>query len=122
MTEQTFHLAFPPSANTMWRMRRGRYGMMLSEDYRAWKDEAGMQLMLQRPTKIEGPVRLRIGLNRAGKRKWDVDNRVKPLIDLLASHLVIEGDDYTIVKEFTAFHDPQIVGSGSHVTVTPVEA
>jgi Holliday junction resolvase RusA-like endonuclease len=121
MKQQTFILTFPPSANTMWRIRRGRCsGMMLSEDYRAWKDEAGTELMVQRPTKIKGPVQIAIGLNRKGKRRWDIDNRVKPLIDLLASHLVIEDDDYTIVKQITVFHDPKIVGA--HLTIKPVEA
>lgn len=124
MTGQSIELPFPPTANTMWRTggrgMRQRKVTYLSEAYRRWKDDAGQRLILQRPTRVEGPVRIVIGLNKGTKHRWDIDNRVKPVLDLLASHLVIEDDDYTIVREITVHYDPDIVGA--HVTIIPTGA
>jgi Holliday junction resolvase RusA-like endonuclease len=117
--KQTFHLPFPPTANLMWR-RSGKR-IHRSSKYQAWADEAGRALILQRPKKTQGPVRLTIGLRRADSRRYDIDNRVKPLLDLLVSHLIIESDDHACVREITVHVDPTI-DPGAQVTLHEVGA
>ena len=71
----------------------------------------------QRPKSVKGPVWLSIGLTAPTKRKYDLDNRVKGLIDLLVNHQVIEADDNTIVRKLLIY----VYGGaiGAHITVTP---
>jgi Holliday junction resolvase RusA-like endonuclease len=119
MNEQTFHLPWPPTANTMWRSYRRR--VVASEGYVDWKNDAGKHLIMQKPKRMKGPVKIEIGLRCPSNRKWDVDNRTKPVLDLLVSHLVIEGDDHTIVPDVRTYFDPSIA-VGAQVTITKVAA
>ena len=50
------------------------------------------------------------------KRRRDIDNRIKPILDLLCAHQVIAGDDSSIVKAVSVSlaHG----GPGAHVEVT----
>lgn len=47
---------------------------------------------------FDGPVRVFIRLVAPDRRKRDSDNYVKSVLDLLAAHFVIEGDDSSIVR------------------------
>lgn len=120
MTAQTFHLPFPPTANTMWRhVRAGQH--YLSERYRKWRDEAGKELIVQKVKKVRGPVRITIGLCPPTKTPWDIDNRIKPVLDLLVNCMILEEDNSEIVKEITAHVNmPGLIGT--QVTITPVSA
>jgi Holliday junction resolvase RusA-like endonuclease len=91
-------LPFPPSVNAMFLNSpnlRGK-GRIPSPEYKAWKVEAGKELLLQAPSKIEGPVRITIDLDDT--RRGDCDNRNKSILDLLVAHRVIEGDSKRIVR------------------------
>lgn len=118
---QTFLLPFPPTANHMWKhaSRKGAGQHYLSAKYRAWKDAAGKQLLVQRAKSIKGPVRVLIGLCSPTNHAWDLDNRIKPVLDLLVSHLVIEEDNTSIVRGIDITASDQI---GARVTVIPLEA
>lgn len=93
-------IPFPPSANSLWRAVKGRN--IMSAKYRDWLADAGQCLAQQRPAKVTGPVNLTIELTAPDKRKRDLDNRLKPAIDLLVKHGVIEADDNSVVRQITA--------------------
>jgi crossover junction endodeoxyribonuclease RusA len=92
----TIFLSMPPSTNSIWRSVNGRN--IVSARYREWKKTAGLELMAQRPVRHLGPVAVTIMLVPPDKRRFDLDNRVKPVLDLLVSGGIIEGDDSRIVK------------------------
>jgi crossover junction endodeoxyribonuclease RusA len=102
----------------MWRaVRIGDRAMnILSAKAREWKTEAGAILALQRPKPVHGAVELHVTLSPPTKRRFDLDNRVKAIIDLLVLSGVIEGDDTTVVKKLTIELGDHAVGA--RVTVT----
>lgn len=83
------HLPMPPSANRLWRPVPG--GMACTSTYNAWKFHAGIELVRQRPGRIPGRYTMRLLLGKLGARA-DVDNRVKPVSDLLEAHGVVAND------------------------------
>ena len=78
-------LPCPPSANRLWRNNR------LSPEYRAWKQHAGWEARAQLigiPT-INGAFTVRI---EAPKMRRDLDNSLKPLLDLCQAMGAIRDD------------------------------
>lgn len=104
-------LPFPISTNRLYRAVGG--SSILSASYRAWKREAGLLIMSQRPQKHIGPVKVTAVLCAPDKRKRDADNSLKCLLDALKDARVIEADDNSIVREVTA----RWVSSGEPCTV-----
>lgn len=88
-------LPFPPSVHGLYR--GGRWRGDISPEYKAWRDHAGMMLNRQHVRSFDGPVRVFIRLVAPDRRKRDSDNYAKAVLDLLAAHYVIEGDDSSIV-------------------------
>jgi crossover junction endodeoxyribonuclease RusA len=120
VTRQTFFLPWPPSANGMWRALKGRN--ILSERYRLWRETASKTLIAQRPKPVLGPVRVAIALSPPDARAYDLDNRVKPILDLLVSNRVIGGGGHITVRELTVSAAESPGGgrlSGARVTVEP---
>jgi crossover junction endodeoxyribonuclease RusA len=93
-------LPWPPSANSLWRAVKGRN--IMSARYRDWQYEAGQCVGLQNPPNVKGPVNLTIELTPPDRRRIDLDNRLKAVIDLLVKHRVIEADDNTVVRQIVA--------------------
>jgi Holliday junction resolvase RusA-like endonuclease len=83
----------PPSMNAIWRSVRGR--VVRSERYKKWRKEAGQEIMIQRrnQTPVKGNFVSRITLS-AASRRGDLDNRAKPIFDLLQEHRLIEDDKH----------------------------
>lgn len=82
----------PVSLWAAYKNRRGG-GKCLSAEARAWCEEAALHLARYRPKRpISGRVRLEITLTSQGVRRWDVENRVKILSDLL-TRMGFWGDD-----------------------------
>ena len=94
-----FTLPFPPSVNAIWRSVKGRN--IKSKPYRDWEQEAGTELMCQRPEKHEGPVHVTMTFGLPDKRRRDIDNLAKPVNDLLVTHQVIQRDDAAFLKKLT---------------------
>lgn len=91
-------LPFPPSVNAMFLNspnQRGR-GRIPSPEYKAWREQAGREILLQATDRIEGPVTITIDLDDT--RRGDCDNRNKAVLDLLVAHRVIESDSKRIVR------------------------
>lgn len=88
------YLPLPPSANAMFCRRITRRGKRdLTPQYKAWRDEAGwlakMQMQTAGATEItcRFDVQIQIPITRG-----DVDNRIKPLLDLCQSVRAICND------------------------------
>lgn len=93
-----FSVPPPPTANLIWRHARGRH--FKSRDYQAWMTEAGMLLNVQRARPIPGPVSISIAAPENGRR--DLDNYLKPTVDLLCQMQIIDGDRFKTVKALSA--------------------
>lgn len=87
-------LPSPPSANALFKNVRDR-GRVKTELYGQWMSEAGWRLRLQRPAPVHGAVVVLIGVERTNSRA-DIDNRIKPTLDLLVAHKLIDDDSKVI--------------------------
>lgn len=83
-------LPLPPSTNALWRRgtRKGKPGMIKSKAYAAWIEQAGWQLLTQRPAPIDGDYH--IALYLPANVRGDIDNRIKAASDLLVTHKLID--------------------------------
>jgi len=82
-----------PSANTYYRMWRNR--MVISQEGRQFKTAVHQQCAAQSVPQIRGNVRLTISLMFHDRRRRDIDNSLKPLLDAL-KHLMFEDDDHVM--------------------------
>lgn len=93
-------LPMPPSVNGLFDgMGKRRF---ISDAYKAWRLEAGVELMRQRPKPVAGQVVLLFEFQEKDKRKRDVTNFLKAPEDLLVQHGLIEADDCSVVREVRA--------------------
>lgn len=90
-----FRLDWPPTVNTYWRVKtKGGIGMLLSERGRKYKVTAAAQMMQQRVSRgITGRVEVLIDAYPPDRRKRDLDNILKPLLDILQDYGVLEDDE-----------------------------
>lgn len=79
----------PPTVNSAFANVPGK-GRIRSRKYREWAKEAGWAVRAQRAGRISGKVSVDIGVGRIANA--DVDNRIKPTLDLLCDMGVIEDD------------------------------
>lgn len=74
--------------------------------------------MLQGVELVKGPVEIEIALRSPFNRPFDLDNRIKPVLDLLVKNGVIEGDGHKIVRKLTVFEGET---KGATVSVKAVD-
>ena len=83
----------PPSANQMYRTGRNgnRYKRREVSD---WQEETAelVRKAWGKPEAYTGEVEVHVVFTVGDKRRWDVDNRLKALLDCLALGGVIEDD------------------------------
>ena len=109
----TIDLPLPPSVNRLWRSNRGR--VHRAPRYLSWLKAAGWELVTQRPERLAGSVRVNISAGRPDRRRRDVDNLGKALLDLLTKHEVIQ--DESCVVSITCGWDDDVAGGRVHVKV-----
>jgi Holliday junction resolvase RusA-like endonuclease len=113
----TFTLPFPPSVNNLFM--NGKHGRFRSQRYDSWIQEAGCEIMRQRPKKVAGPVILTYEFQEGkDKRKRDLGNLEKAPTDLLVSHGIISADDGSIVREIKLKWNAEV--EGVRVTVSSI--
>ncbi len=98
MTE-TISLPFPVSVNGMYRALGRR--VILSKRAREWKEAAAWELKSQRPKRFAGPVEIHTVVSPPDKRKRDLDNLLKPILDLLKEHGIIVDDSFKYIRVLT---------------------
>lgn len=88
-------LPWPPSVNTYWRIFKNR--MIISEAGRKYRIAVAEQVLVQRKAKhLTGTVKVIIEAWRPDKRKRDLDNLLKAVLDAM-KHAGVYEDDSLIV-------------------------
>ncbi|MBR2584396.1 MAG: RusA family crossover junction endodeoxyribonuclease [Thermoguttaceae bacterium] len=92
-------LPWPPSANLIWRTSRNV--TYLSKTYKDFLRSAAGAILCQKPRDlfITEPIRVEIVLHPPRNFHFDIDNRVKPLLDILTRACVWKDD--SLVHELT---------------------
>ena len=89
-----FHLeGLPPTINNYYRHSKRK--VYKKAEARAWQEAAITEINTawgKRPA-YAGAVKLRIIFEVKSRRKWDIDNRIKPLQDCLERARVIANDN-----------------------------
>ncbi len=93
-------LPIPPSLNNCFPTSKSGHRYP-SPEYEAWRTEAGHKLNVQRPHKFTTPCQVTLTFQEP-KRAWDIDNRIKPTLDLLVKHSIIPADDSRFVRRVIA--------------------
>jgi Holliday junction resolvase RusA-like endonuclease len=109
----TITIPVPPSANNMF-INVPKRGRVKSTEYRKWRDAAGWFIQSQPHPKVPGKVNILIEVRRG---RGDIDNRVKPVLDLLVLHHLID-DDRNVQSVTARWADVD----SCRVTVTAFEA
>lgn len=93
MSEPALRLSIPvpPSTNNLFVARRDGKGRAKTSSYEAWIGAAGKWILTQKRRLIDGPVRVEI--MAPVNRKRDIDNIIKPTLDLLSKIMGIIQDD-----------------------------
>jgi len=82
-------LPTPPSVNALWRITGRR--MYRSKKYMDFIDECKKAVNPDFPT-INYPFNIEIKINRPSKRRMDIDNRAKAVLDILQALQIISDD------------------------------
>lgn len=84
-------LPYPPSANKMWRFVAGKKTPLKSEDYRDWQARADGCLVMADRGQIRGAHRIEIVAFRPDRRARDLDNLIKPILDIIKDGKYLKG-------------------------------
>jgi crossover junction endodeoxyribonuclease RusA len=87
-----FQIPYPPSTNRIWRQGQGR--VHKSQEYKDWLALASWEMRVQLGPRIviTNPFKLTVRVQRPDRRKRDLDNLLKPILDLIAHYGLIEND------------------------------
>ena len=98
-TRLNLHLPYPPSVNHYWRAVRTRVGvqMKISGEGRRFRKEVVAKISQLKVKAISGPVQVQILACRPDKRRRDIDNILKSLLDALG-HAGAYKDDSQVWK------------------------
>ena len=92
-------LPFPPSVNNLFA--NGKHGRFTTQQYKDWQQAAAWKVLADKPGRLPGPVKISLTYEEKHGRR-DLDNLIKPVLDLLVKHKVIDGDHRTVVRGITA--------------------
>lgn len=88
--------AIPPSVNKAYANNKGTgKGRYKTKAYTQWSNVAGWDLQARKDKKsIQGAFVCQIVIDRSKRHKLaDIDNFIKPTMDLLQTHNIIENDN-----------------------------
>lgn len=92
-TAHTLTLPYPPSLNHYWRAVNGR--MLISKAGREYRQAVGYIVLGTRIRKMDGRLQVSIYVYPPDRRRRDLDNIQKPLLDAL-EHAGVYDDDSQI--------------------------
>ena len=96
-------LPWPPTVNHYYTVARGR--KILSKRGREYKKWCAAELMLQKPLRSrQGDVRVCINAYPPDKRRRDLDNLIKPVLDVLTECGLIEDDSLVVDLRIQRFN------------------
>lgn len=111
-------LPYPPTANTTWRLGNGRaYISPKTKDFRAKVKIAAYEALGADWVPISAPICLRVFAFRPDKRKRDLDNILKGLLDALKLADVIQDDVW--VYRLEVERKEQVKGGKAEVEILP---
>ena len=84
-----FTLPWPPTVNNYYTVARGR--KILSKNGRAFK-ESSVWYIPHLANGLKGEISVEIQANMPDKRKRDLDNLLKPILDVITARGVFEDD------------------------------
>ena len=87
---QTFTLPWPPSVNTYWRHVGSR--VLLSREGRDYRRRVANELFAQKARHMTGRLAVVVCLDPPDRRKRDIDNPLKAILDAL-QHAGLYADD-----------------------------
>lgn len=115
-----FDLPYPPSVNHYWRTGQGRH--YISAEGRSYR--AAVQATVReafpvsQPRPIDGPVSLRVEVFPPDRRRRDLDNVLKALLDALTFAGVWTDD--SLVADLRIWRGGQAPGGKCRVTIAPL--
>ena len=90
-------LPYPPTVNHYYTIARGR--KILSTKGRAYKDTCGIELILQdAPKNLTARLEVNIDAYPPDRRKRDMDNIIKPLLDALQNYGMFDDEQIDILR------------------------
>lgn len=91
-----FRLDWPPTVNTYYRSvyNRGKVMVLLSEKGRKYKQTANIQMAEQKVDRgLQGRIEVLIDAYPPDYRKRDLDNILKPLLDVMEDYGLFDDDE-----------------------------
>ncbi len=82
-------LPWPPSVNHYWIRPRGRHGLIVGPQGRAYKEHVAWLMNLAEVSPVDYPLSLQVWLYRPNKRS-DIDNQNKALLDSLTGYAWVD--------------------------------
>lgn len=95
---RSLSIPYPPSVNHYWRhiMIQGRQRSVLSKAAKEYRTNVGVAVLTQgRGATIDGPIAMEITARPPDRRRRDLDNLLKGVLDALA-HAGVYADDSQI--------------------------
>jgi crossover junction endodeoxyribonuclease RusA len=86
----SYNLPVPPSVNALWRISGRR--MYRSKKYMEWIAACNEHIYAEDVPGIDYPFNIEIIVGRPSKRRMDIDNRSKAVMDVLQHYGVIADD------------------------------
>lgn len=90
MATYTYRLPWPPSVNCY--IRRGNNRSYMTKKGKEFRDEVVASIDTKQSLPLEGRLMVSIELTAPDKRKRDIDNHVKPVLDALQHGGVFDDD------------------------------
>ena len=100
-------LPWPPTVNTYWRQYQGR--VLISAKGREYRKTVADQVLIQRANKhIDYAVKVEIECFRPDRRRRDVDNLLKALLDSMAHAGVMQDD--ALIEDLRVYWADEVGG------------
>jgi Holliday junction resolvase RusA-like endonuclease len=110
-------LPYPPSVNHYWRHVGSR--VLISREGRAYRSTVGAILALRRVRPLVGSLAIEIDVYPPDRRRRDLDNLMKSLLDALAHGGAYEDDSQ--IDRLLLIRRHVIAGGKIHLLIEPYE-